>query len=83
MPTSPLLQRLTPSCAQHLLQAISPERIAPQPAGMASPGKTGALPPKAAPSRAADGTVLLQMEGDLGLKLGMELSSEHQAVYMN
>lgn len=45
--------------------------------GTASPGKTGALAPEAAPDRAADGTVLLEMEGDLRLKLGMELSAEH------
>lgn len=38
---------------------------------MASPGRMGA------PNRAADGTVLLKMNGDLGLKLRMELSAKH------
>lgn len=42
--------------------------------GMASPGT---MPLEAAPNWAADGTVLLQMEGDLGLKLGMEPSAKH------
>ena len=51
---------------------------------MASPGKIGALPPEAAPNGTADGMVLLQMDGDLGLKLGMELSAKHiYRLYVN
>lgn len=74
MPTSPSPQRLTTSCAQHSLQASSTVGTGPQAAAWL-PQERWELP-----MGQADGTVLLKMDGDLELKLRMELSAKHQAI---